>query len=311
MGISETLKLLEKNTNFIPYRRKISHLRKKRIAIDTAIFMWKFKTSDSPLGLYQFIILLNTLLKYDILPIFIFDGKSTILKKKEQEKRKERNRKLLEYIKEQEEKGTDEPQKLEKLKLTSRIVTGEDWNLVESIMDHYGIPHIRVHDREAEGYCSYLNRTGQVDYVMTEDTDVLMYGAIRWIRHINIYTGDVHIYDLGIFKRFLGIGDRLLLVNLCMIFGTDFNDRLLPLNINSIESFKESSTEYIEKMKEIITNYDEIIKEFMSDDYGDFSKIAKLENVKIPDLEVFRGKIHVDCHKLIFPADVFCIKNSH
>lgn len=313
MGISNTLKLLEKNTSFIPFRRKISHLRKKSVAIDTSIFMWKFKTSESPLGLYQFLLFLNIMLKYEIMPIFIFDGKSTILKKKEQEKRKERNRKILEYIKEKEGKvqSEEENKKIEKLKIESRIVTTEDWQLVQSILDYYTIPYIRIHGREAEGYCSFLNRTGQVDYVITEDTDVLMYGAVRWIRHINIYTGDVHIYDLGIFKRFLGISDRLLLVNLCMAFGTDFNNPILPLNNESLTYFKENSNIIIEKMKKEIENYDEIIAEFTSDDYGIYSISPQSKIIKIPDLKIFKEKIHSDYHKLIFPADDFCIKNSY
>lgn len=308
MGISNTIKILEKRTSFMPYRRKISYLRKKRIAIDTAIFMWKFKTSESPLGLYQFILFLNILLRNETMPIFIFDGKSTILKKKEQEKRKERNKKILDLIKEYEASGIDD-RKLEKLKIASRIVTVDDWNLITEILDHYMIPHHRVHEREAEGYCSYLNRTDQVDFVMTEDTDVFMYGAVKWIRHINIYTGDVHIYDLNTFRRFLGITDKTIIVNLCMLFGTDFNDPIMELSQEAVDKFLGDPEKYTEKLKKLINNYEEIVLEFISNDYGPLTKIDRLETRKIPDLSIYKGKIPVEYEGIIFPADVFCIKN--
>jgi 5'-3' exonuclease len=131
MGISNTFKKMENYIKFSPYRRKLYHLRGKKIAIDTSIYMWKFKTSDHSLGIYQFVTFINLLLKYEIIPIFIMDGRPTPLKSDEIQKRKKKNREILELIRKYDESPEENPEirkRIEKLRISSKIVTGSDWN---------------------------------------------------------------------------------------------------------------------------------------------------------------------------------------
>ncbi len=312
MGISNTLKYFESKINYIPARRKLYSLRGKRIAIDASIYMWKFKTSENELGIYQFIKFINMFLRYGIIPVFIFDGKPTSLKKKEIEKRKERNRKMIETIHNFDigisgngntGNTNTEIKKIEKLRIVSRLVSPEDWAFLYNLLDHYGIKYIRINGREAEGYCSYLNRTGQVDYVMTEDTDVLLYGAHHWIKNINFYNKDVIIYDLRTFRYKLKVSDRDELIKLIILFGTDFNDPVAKLD----SVFEIRDADKVPDLFKSIPDADKILDEYTSDDY-DCTDIGSLNPVPIPNFSSFKDRIPIEYHRILFPADDFCLK---
>ena len=323
MGISNTFKKMENYIKFSPYRRKLYHLRGKKIAIDTSIYMWKFKTSDHSLGIYQFVTFINLLLKYEIIPIFIMDGRPTPLKSDEIQKRKKKNREILELIRKYDESPEENPEirkRIEKLRISSKIVTGSDWEFLEDLLDFYGIVRVRVHGREAEGYCCHLNKVHKVDYVMTEDSDVLLYGAKRWIRNINFYTCEVVIYDLICFRTKLGLyGRRLIEVGIA--FGTDFNPPLLNLQ-NDFEPLlvRLKTPEGVQEFEKLVQNsdrYQAILEEYSGTTYElEGSKMRGLEHtpellpVPIPNLESFKEKIPEEYLGKLFPQVIFCIKKS-
>ena len=47
-----------------------------------------------------------------------------------------------------------------------------------------GVPVIQA-PGQAEAQASYMNKTGKVDAVCTEDTDCLVFGAVTMIRDVN------------------------------------------------------------------------------------------------------------------------------
>lgn len=283
MGIPTTFKLIESYFKYTPSRKKLSHIRGKSVAIDASIYMWKFKLGE---GIHQFISFINNLLKYEIVPIFVIDGRPSPLKKKEIEKRKKRTLEILEKIKLLEESGCSADE-LRILKINSRIVTSDDWKLLEDILNYYGIAWTRVHGREAEGYCSYLNREGLVDYVISEDTDVFLYGANLWIRYIN--QNDIVIYNLkklrGQFIRASTHHPDPLVT--CILFGTDFSDPVFDPGQFAEVLGTQLSDEY--QVPE------EILDEYTSDNYHNVILTTVPQIVPIPDLEGIAR---------IFPEDI-------
>lgn len=69
--------------------------------------------------------------------------------------------------------------------------TPKNTELAKQIIDIFGLPYMTA-DGEAEKLCAYLNRIGEVDAVLTEDTDVMAYGtplmlAFKKLRNDQIY----------------------------------------------------------------------------------------------------------------------------
>ena len=73
------------------YKIHLSDLYGKKICIDTMIYLYKFLTTEQ---LLENMFKLCTLFKkYNITPIFIFDGKAPIEKRKELDNRKRKKKK--------------------------------------------------------------------------------------------------------------------------------------------------------------------------------------------------------------------------
>lgn len=276
MGIIKTFKYLEKLTKFYPHVSNLARLKNKSVAIDAAVYMWKFKTSTNQRGIYQFIDMLNIFAKYRIRPIFISDGDPINIKMELIAKRKEA--KLL---------LRDE-----------KRVTWEDWDFLEMLLDLYQVARLRINGREAEGYCSYLNRIGKVDYVMTEDTDVLIYGANQWIRHIDLTSKKIVIYDLALFREKVNNIGITRLLDFAIIHGTDFN------------SASAEHGEEIDYEKELITikNLSAIKDEFTSDEYLQLLPVIKF--IKKPKIYKILNLIPDEIAVTIFPQ-VFSLQRNY
>ena len=73
MGIRKLNTLLHKKCSEIIVKYKFEDLRDKTIVIDISIYLYKFKGHTNLFGyMYQMLLLFK---KYNICPIFIFDGK--------------------------------------------------------------------------------------------------------------------------------------------------------------------------------------------------------------------------------------------
>ena len=73
MGIQYLNKYLKNNCSNSINKIHLSNLRKKIITIDTSIYLYRFASEGGIIdGMYQMI---TILLKYNIIPVFIFDGK--------------------------------------------------------------------------------------------------------------------------------------------------------------------------------------------------------------------------------------------
>lgn len=195
----------------------ISVLRFKKIGIDVPMFMYKFKGVTDPSTkdwLQHFIHFIAFLRKYDIHPIFLFEGRSPPEKVPVQEERRMQRQKtaiktemiqrdLNLYI----QTGTITPllkeiwlkiqtkskfllknkallkaninvdivkKELEHRKRFEIVISIEDIHNLKELLDIMGVSWIHSKG-EAEADCVSLFYDNYIDYIVTEDTDVLAY----------------------------------------------------------------------------------------------------------------------------------------
>lgn len=239
-----------------PYH--ISHLESKRVAVDLLPYLYKYKASMGDNWADGILLFLFSFLRNTIHVTLVMDGPFvTVAKKDEQEKRRSNRSRMVEKVKEltedlavHNETGviSDRLKELpieastqknlllglpeeaidsgmvqayiEKLNKQIVNIRPED---IEEIKEMCSVLHITFYtaEQEAESLCSYLCKTGQVDAVVTEDSDVVAYGCPVWISSID-FNGDCTILVQKDLLEQMGWNDKQL-VDFCIMCGTDYN----------------------------------------------------------------------------------------
>jgi len=169
--------------------KKVEDYNDKLLAIDTSLVLYQyviairskgtdFQTKEGKITTHIHAIISRALMYItnNITPIFVFDGKPpdiklrtlegrTLLKQKAQEK--------LEIIE-------DEEEKIKLFKRTTTITNGQIKEVIE-ILKLIGLPYIKAPE-EADSQCAYLSKNNIVYGVVSEDMDILTFGAKRLIR---------------------------------------------------------------------------------------------------------------------------------
>jgi flap endonuclease-1 len=120
----------------------------------------------------------------NIIPIYVFDGKPPEFKTKlinlRREVKQKANDKLTENITEE-----------EKIKYFKRSVSISKKQIDECIelLELMGIPYI-IAPEEADSQCAELVKCGIADGVLTEDMDIMTFGADKIYRNLTSYKKD-------------------------------------------------------------------------------------------------------------------------
>jgi 5'-3' exonuclease len=273
MGIKNLHRFLKKHTELIYNEVKLSDYSNKTIAIDINVYLYRYKSIHKDKWLNVFLTLVLLLCKYNIQCIFIYDTKAPIEKnaKKEERKRRKKNaeiriRDIKNDIKEYDDTGVitpllseistkrgghlknllrrdvqnpilDRESIYEELNcLTNQIVniSRAEIAMSKKVLELLGIP---FYDSvtEAETLCAYLCCHGKVDAVLSDDTDVLVYGTPVFATKLNLKN------ETFIELRYSDIISNLNLqqnqfTDLCIMCGTDYNDNVPQ--IGSEKAFK-------------------------------------------------------------------------
>ena len=275
MGINNLNKILKRHA---PECYVEVHLYKyafERIAIDTSLFVYKYKTIFGEKWLNAFINMICCLRKNDIHPVFIFDSKAPPEKLEEQQTRRAQRQKIVDKLTALEndldtykQTGTisdlmqeicnkDKPShprlltkgifdeniiltKIEKLKLQTISISSEDFDKVKELFKVFQVPYYDA-TTEAEATGAYLSRTGRVVGVLTSDTDVLAYGVTKFITSLNISKETCTEIDMNDLLTTLDMTQSQF-TDMCIMCGTDYNKnipRIGPVkSYNLIKQFK-------------------------------------------------------------------------
>ena len=192
MGIKGLKNIIRKHASSSLSEIKLEELKGSTIAIDSSILLYKYRYLYQDNYLFGFNKFINDLSNNNINMIFVFEGSIPDAKKETINKRVEIRNKLIEkvntlqdsseYIDDDYEElneltnSVELSEKIEKIKKNIIIVTREHSNELMRMLTNKNIVNYRAVG-EAEEYCAFLQYNGLADYVLTEDTDSLTFGA--------------------------------------------------------------------------------------------------------------------------------------
>ena len=246
MGIKNLMKVLNDHTPDSIQNIKTSDLNGKKIAIDTSITLYQYITAirssgddlkgpDGKSTSHIQGILSKTLyyLKLGIIPIHVFDGKPPKLKMKILNDRSKIKKEAISRLIEIEEKALIAPLDAEledeKIKLLKQSVSISRNEMIQAyeIVALLGVPCIFAPE-EADSQCAYLSKNNLVDFVASEDMDLLTFGSKKIIR--NFLKKGMFIVELD---KILSDGDITMeqFIDICILLGCDYTDTIEGIGV--------------------------------------------------------------------------------
>jgi len=236
MPINQTMGIKYLNRYFLDncrsssiYKTQLVDLSNKTIVIDTSIYLYKYLIENSLIeNMYLMISLFK---KYNIKPIFVFDGKPpeekrNLLIQRRMEK-KEAFQKFIcikETLDTQELDDETRKQLLQNTELLKKQfirVKEADTLKVKRLMDAYGVVYVTA-EGESDSLCSHLVKTGIAWACLSDDMDMFVYGCSRVLRHFSLINHSVILYDTEKILLDIHLTENEFL-DIMVLSGTDYN----------------------------------------------------------------------------------------
>ena len=237
MGVNGLLQLLAP----VQKRRHLSEFRGKRIAIDGFVWLHRAafrycvelcKDPSTPLLLPYLMSRINALKNCGIIPVVVFDGQSLPSKLMTNQKRRKEREENLEKAKMLESMGrvTDAfPFYQKAVSIRSSTVWVWIKELQKACVEYIVSPY------EADAQLAYLVRTGYVDAVITEDSDLIAYRS-----PITLFKLDDSLHVVSVTYNdaleFSGLSPDNFTA-LCIFAGCDYSDHIGKLGIKTALKF--------------------------------------------------------------------------
>jgi flap endonuclease-1 len=232
----------------------IAELSGKKIVVDISIYLYKYEAENALLE--NMYVMLSIFRYYNIIPIFIFDGKPPAEKKALLQKRREdKDAAQQEYDKlkiQLESKQEDDDKQdiiaaMDQLKKQIVQINKDKIESVKALIRAYGATYYDA-PGEADELCALLVIKKKVWACLSEDMDLFVYGCSRVLRYFSLIGHTVVLYYTK------GILDELNMTQkefkeICVLSGTDYNINAdgnsenvsLRLTIKHFKKFKESN----------------------------------------------------------------------
>lgn len=319
MGIRYLNRFLKENASPSIRLCNLAELSGKKIAIDISIYLYRFASDN--LLIENMYLMLSEFRFYNIIPIFIFDGKPPPEKRELLQKRKEnkyeaedeynRLKNLLEINKDMDDSDKQEIiYNMDMLKKKFVSINKNDIEDIKNLIRAYGATYYDA-PGEADELCAMLTIKDKVWACLSEDMDMFVYGCPRVIRYLSLLNHTAVIYDIkGILKN-LGITQKELR-EICVLSGTDYNlecdDSKNTLN-NTLKIFKKyhksdsklSFYDWLNENNNYIKDYD-LLKKI----YDIFDLNVNHFDIKIFEkIKIINGPIMKDDLKNILRNDGF------
>ena len=206
-------------------------LSNKIVAIDTSIFMYRFAQDNSIYeGFYNMCSLLR---RYNIIPLFVFDGKPPKEKESELRERSEEKKKAeksYNELKEQLKSTYNEndieeiEQHMDKLRKKFIRIKVTDIINVKKIITAFGLMYVDA-PGESDELCGYLALNKKVYAVMSEDMDMFVYGCPIIIRYFSMSNHNCVIYKTDEIIKSINM-EPMHFKQLCILSGTDYKKNI-------------------------------------------------------------------------------------
>ena len=312
MGIRNLNSFIRDNASSAIKFISLSELSGKKVAVDISIYLYKFASDDNLIE--NIYLMLSVFRHYNIIPIFIFDGKppcekrGLLIKRREDKREAEeeyyRLKKLLENNQNMDEADRlDIVSNMDNLKRKFVCINRTDTESVKALIRAYGATYCDA-PGEADELCAMLAVKGKVWACLSEDMDMFVYGCPRVIRYLSLLNHTAVLYDT---RKILEILDvtQTELREICILSGTDYNranddNKNAPTLYETLKHFKKYRKDKTElgfydwliEKTHYIQDY-EILKRINS--MFDFSRadlnVNNLEDIRIANSIIDRGEI--------------------
>jgi flap endonuclease-1 len=312
MGIKHLNRFLKEHCKQSIQIVNLESMRGKKIAVDISIYMYRYASDDTLLE--NMYLMLSTFRHYNIIPIFIFDGKPPAEKTELLKKRKEDKMGALnEYNQIQSQLKTvvnpAERQEMiasmELLKRTFVHIDSKQIQQVKQLIRAYGATYYDA-PGEADELCAMLVIQKKVWACLSEDMDLFVYGCNRVLRYLSLANHTVVSYDLKGILTELEITQQNLR-EICVLSGTDYNvnndNNTLHATLKLFKKFmrdtvanansKESFYEWLLENTNYISDYEFLQKIYLMFDLSvDHDRLVKFEKVSICNGPINRAELH-------------------
>jgi hypothetical protein len=234
MGIKKLNRFLLDNCSKHAIKKTHFKFYKGRtMVVDTSIYLYKFQSENRLLERMDEMV--KMFKRYQIVPIFVFDGKPPpekhdlimkrfLLKKEAENKYYMVKNDMLEREESQQlsaQAKTDSMNELEQLKKQFIKINETHIHKVKQLLDAHGTPYIDAPE-EADQLCAYLVKTNVAWACISDDMDMLVYGCLRVFRFLDITKHSAVYYDMRMILRDLSMSMELFR-EIMVLSGTDYN----------------------------------------------------------------------------------------
>ena len=250
MGIKNLNRYLQQQCSEGIKKISLNDLRGKKIAIDTSIYLYRF-TGENAL-LENFYLMISIFREYNIIPLFVFDGKppkekNELLKKRRDDKKIAQNK--YNELKDKLDAGNETnikeikeiKENMEILKKDFIKVHHTDIENVKELIKALGVSYIEA-PGEADKLCAKLVCKNNVYACLSEDMDLFVYGTTRVLRYLSLLNKTVIMYDTKSILSQLNLTlDEF--KSICIISGTDYEtptDNSLFKTLKYFKKYKKS-----------------------------------------------------------------------
>jgi len=316
MGIKYLNRFLQENCKESIKKISLNELSGKKIVVDTSIYMYRYLGENALLE--NIYLMIGILRKYNIVPLFVFDGKPP-KEKEELLKERKKNKKIAEekytelqnkLINEEIEQNEKIEEEMNKLKKEFIRLHHTDIENVKLLMQSLGVSYIDA-PGEADKLCAKIVNKNLAYACLSEDMDMFVYGCKRVLRYLSLLNKTTIIYEMKdiLIELDMNFND---FKTICVISGTDYNIN----NTNDLSRTLKYFKKY-RKSKQKSSNFlhwlEENTEYIKGEEVRDILKLFNLDNV--PELKnclktrIINSEINLSNLKNIMEKEDFIFVN--
>ena len=319
MGIKNLMDLIKKYSPTSIKYKKISDYKNSKIGIDINLLIYKMiyairlngydiKNGNTIVThIHTFLQKIKGLIKYNIKPIFVFDGEMPNFKENTLKQREQIGKQLQKKY----YNATTEKDKKKYYYMKSKITDREVDDII-TMIKIFGYPII-FSPYEADCQLAYLQKKGLIDYVASDDMDLLVFGSNILLKDFTI-SDKKYICEINLTRTLKNLNvSYKQLVEIAMLMGCDYCERIFG-PIKSYKLIKEyrSIKNLIKKGIIKDNNYSEIKDYFIDPPIKQTTTIKWTKNKSyVQELVGFLKKHHYDDkqinEKLILNLDIIML----
>jgi flap endonuclease-1 len=272
------------------------------IGVDFSLFLYRFVyNKNNPIEC--FLRQIHMFFRHKILPVYVIDGEAPLEKQTILDKRAHKRQKLYDNIANLLEKKSENNSPTTTSRINSEITKLErrcvvfSQKTVQDILYFFellGVPVIRENE-EADFILAKLSATNKIDYILSDDSDVLAFGAKKVLKNFCIKEEKCELYDMDDILMSLDVSMQKF-VDICILCGCDYTTKIRNMNCGkslqlilqwgSIEEVAKN-TDYVIDLTQIDKARELFGKELSGGTIERISASIVKKNCRLEELEKF------------------------